>query len=202
MDSSRPPDRDKLIVDSIHGDIHVRPIERRVIDTASFQRLRHLKQLGMAQATYPNATHTRFAHSVGVLGIMDHVVRVAERALSLTAEQVEDIRLAGLLHDIGHYPYSHLMEKIDKVQLTEEFLADQRTFYGDRPKYPRHEEVGELIVINQADLIEAIGGKERATRIAELFTRKTATDSQLRDCPISESGGKPIVKPGITVFRL
>src|SRR5579859_7133427 len=90
--------RSKLIVDSIHGDIHLTPIECRVVDTASFQRLRHLKQLGMAQATYPNATHTRFAHSLGVLGIMEHITRVAQQALSLSEDQAEDIRLAGLLH--------------------------------------------------------------------------------------------------------
>src|SRR5437588_6793835 len=103
--ASRPEiPRPKLIVDSIHGDIHLGPVERRVVDTASFQRLRHLKQLGMAQATYPNATHTRFAHSLGVLGIMEHIGQVAKQALSLSDEQVEDIRLAGLLHDIGHYP--------------------------------------------------------------------------------------------------
>ena len=65
MASSPPRQSDKIIVDSIHGDIHLNEIERRVIDTASFQRLRHLKQLGMAQVTYPNATHTRFAHSLG-----------------------------------------------------------------------------------------------------------------------------------------
>src|SRR5713226_2700934 len=98
MDSTPGTPRNKLIVDSIHGDIHLSPIECRVVDTASFQRLRHLKQLGMAQATYPNATHTRFAHSLGVLGIMEHVTRVAQQALSLTDEDVEDIRLAGLLH--------------------------------------------------------------------------------------------------------
>src|SRR5947209_17172315 len=121
MASTQEVPRNKLIVDSIHGDIHLTPIELRVVDTASFQRLRHLKQLGMAQVTYPNATHTRFAHSVGVVGIMEHITRVAKEALSLTAEDIEDIRLAGLLHDIGHYPYSHLMEKIDKVQLTEDF---------------------------------------------------------------------------------
>ena len=78
--------RHKLIVDSVHGDIHLNPIELRVVDTASFQRLRHLRQLGMAQAAYPNATHTRFAHSLGVLGIMEHITRVARHALSLSAE--------------------------------------------------------------------------------------------------------------------
>jgi HD superfamily phosphohydrolase len=169
----------KLIVDSIHGDIHLTPAELRVVDTASFQRLRHLRQLGMAQATYPNATHTRFAHSIGVLGIMEHITRVAKHALSLTEEQAEDVRLAGLLHDIGHYPYSHLMEKIDKVQLTEEFLAGGTTIRADTPKYPDHETLGELIVTHQQDLIEALGGKERAERIAALFTRKTTANPQL-----------------------
>src|SRR4029077_4445302 len=123
MASSRPPRSDKIIVDSIHGDIHLNEIERRVIDTASFQRLRHLKQLGMAQVTYPNATHTRFAHCIGVLGIMAKITDIAKNELQLDGEKIEDIRLAGLLHDIGHYPYSHLMERVDKVQLTEEIVA-------------------------------------------------------------------------------
>src|SRR5690606_19822254 len=114
----------KLIVDSIHGDIRLSDEERRVIDTASFQRLRNLKQLGMGQVTYPGATHTRFAHSIGVLGIMARVTREAKESLGLTDDQVSDIRLAGLLHDVGHYPYSHLMEVIDNVVLTEDFVSD------------------------------------------------------------------------------
>src|SRR5438552_10520975 len=104
MSSTQKNQKNKLIVDSIHGDIHLTPIELRVVDTASFQRLRHLRQLGMAQATYPNATHTRFAHSIGVLGIMEHIARVAKQSLTLSDEQIEDIRLAGLLPDVGHYP--------------------------------------------------------------------------------------------------
>jgi len=132
MGSARPTPAGKLIVDAIHGDIHVSPMELRVIDTASFQRLRHLKQLGMAQVTYPNATHTRFAHSVGVLGIMEKITRVAREPLSLSDEDVEDIRLAGLLHDVGHYPYSHLMERIDKVQLTESFLDGAKVIDAHR----------------------------------------------------------------------
>src|SRR5438445_10204250 len=101
MASLAAPRRDTIVVDAIHGDIHLNEIERRVIDTASFQRLRHLKQLGMAQVTYPNATHSRFAHSLGVVGIMARVTQLAQHALSLTNEQIENIRLAGLLHDVG-----------------------------------------------------------------------------------------------------
>lgn len=122
MTSSRPTNRDKLIVDAIHGDIRLKPLECRVVDTASFQRLRHLKQLQFGHVTYPGATHTRFAHSVGVLGIVARITDIAKGALNLSDEQIEDIRLAGLLHDIGHYPYSHLMEKVDKVALAEELI--------------------------------------------------------------------------------
>lgn len=179
MASSRAGSKTKLIVDSIHGDIHLMLIEQRVVDTASFQRLRHLRQLGMAQATYPNATHTRFAHSLGVLGIMEHVTQVARESLSLSDDDVEDIRLAGLLHDVGHYPYSHLMEKVDKVQLTEEFVEPGSVVGGGTPKYPDHEVLGELIVTSQRDLVEALGGQERAERVAALFTRKETANPQL-----------------------
>src|ERR1700686_1759331 len=139
MTSTRQPSRDKLIVDSIHGDIRLKPLECRVVDTASFQRLRHLKQLQFGHATYPGATHTRFAHCIGVLGIMARITEIARDALSLQDDQIEDIRLAGLLHDIGHYPYSHLMEKIDKVQLSEESLAGSQVFHADRSSYPNHD---------------------------------------------------------------
>jgi len=169
MTSSPHTPETTLVVDSIHGDIHLLPQERKVIDTASFQRLRHLKQLGMGQSTYPNATHTRFAHSLGVLGIMERVAQIVKDPLQLSNEQVEDIRLAGLLHDVGHYPYSHLMEKVDKVQLTEEFVQPGKTFDASTSKYPDHEELGELIVTSQQDLIKAVGGKDRACHIAALF---------------------------------
>ncbi len=57
-----------------------------------------------------NATHTRFAHSLGVLHVMQ---RILDR-VNATEEQKEDLRLAALMHDIGHYPYSHLLEGVDK----------------------------------------------------------------------------------------
>jgi len=154
-----------------------------VVDTPSFQRLRNLKQLQMAHLTYPNATHTRFAHSLGVFAVMSRVLAVAKDALDISEDDVEDLRLAALLHDVGHYPYSHLMERIDSVELTEETVASlspvKKTLNLVRTPYPEHEELGRIIVTTRPDLVEAIGGKDRACRIADLFTRSKAADQQL-----------------------
>ena len=66
--------RHRIVVDNIHGDIALTDLEWRVVNTATYQRLRSLKQLGMGHFVYPNATHTRFAHSLGVFGIMQRIV--------------------------------------------------------------------------------------------------------------------------------
>jgi len=172
----------RIVVDPIHGDIRPTAREWGIVDTGSFQRLRHLKQLQMGDLTYPNATHTRFAHSLGTLGIMARILGIAERkCFRLSVRQHEDLRAAALLHDIGHYPYSHLMEGIDKVRLTEEEVDPEGR--GRRPlkrdPYPGHAEVGRLIVMNQKDLLEAIGGKDRARSVADFFTRSKAFNPQL-----------------------
>lgn len=178
-----PLKADRIVVDSIHGAIELTEIERRVVDTATFQRLRHIKQLGLAHLTYPNATHTRFAHSLGVLAIMSRVLRVAKDQLKLSDEDEQDLRLAALLHDVGHYPYSHLTERLADVRLTEDRIRRKdpaKTTIDVRgtPPYPDHEEVGRLVVTEQRDLRDAIGGLERAQRVADLFTRGAAADPQ------------------------
>lgn len=172
-----------IIVDSIHGDIRPSDIEWRVLNTASFQRLRHIKQLGMAQYVYPNATHTRFAHSLGVLGIMIRVLGVVKHKDIQPPgdDDYDNLRLAALLHDIGHYPYSHLMEKLDKVILTEEFVGDKqesKKLDASQEPFPKHDELGKTIITHQDDLLEALGGKERAEAVAALFCRSKAADPQ------------------------
>jgi HD superfamily phosphohydrolase len=183
MVSSQRDGSDKVVVDSIHGDIHLTRCEREVIDTGSFQRLRHLKQLAMSQMAYPNATHTRFAHSLGTLAIMEKITKIAKRSgqMKLSRKQEENLRLAALLHDVGHYPYSHLMERIDNVKLIgEQVEGTEKVETLDRSviPYPEHDIVGTYIVTGQRDVIEALGGKKRAKEIANLFGPQRPVESQ------------------------
>ena len=163
----------RVVTDAIHGSIRLEDDEWKVVDTASFQRLRNLKQLQMAQLTYPNATHTRFAHSLGVFSVMKRVLEEGAKALKLDDEQqMKNLRLAALLHDVGHYPYSHLMEGIDNVTLTEDFVSGgkKEIDLSAVAAYPAHEEVGRTIVTKREDLVAAIGDEVRAKEIADLFT--------------------------------
>jgi hypothetical protein len=174
-----------MVVDAVHGQIHLNDCEVRVIDTPTFQRLRHLKQLAMAQMVYPTATHTRFAHSLGALGTMKRILDSAkENGVEFREEEQDDLRLAALLHDVGHYPYSHLMEKLDKVKLIEEDVenatpTETTVELIKATPYPKHEELGRLIVTSQPDVIDAIGGKGRAEKVADIFTRSGEADPQL-----------------------
>jgi hypothetical protein len=170
----------RVVNDNIHGDIGLTDDEWKVVNTATFQRLRSLKQLGMGHLVYPNATHTRFAHSLGVFRIMCRVLENLDHS-DLDERRKADLRLAALLHDIGHYPYSHLMERVAHVTLTEEEIAktDAKTISGELNDYPDHEELGRHIIESQADIRKALGGKPRARKIGALFSRLEGTDQQL-----------------------
>ena len=103
----------KEIFDPIHGFISVSPLLQLFIDTPEFQRLRDLKQLGATYFVYPSATHTRFEHSIGVSHLAGQLLENLNKThpqLGITKNQIELVQLAGLLHDIGHGPFSHLYD--------------------------------------------------------------------------------------------
>ena len=97
----------------IHGDIHLHPVHRAIIDTPQFQRLRHTKQLGMASFVYATATHTRFEHCIGVSYLAEKLVNnlMKESNFDLKSRITETdllcVRTAALIHDLGHGPWSH-----------------------------------------------------------------------------------------------
>ena len=104
-----------------------------IVDAPEFQRLRHVKQLGFAHLVYPGAFHTRFLHALGVYHLTGRAIdalRSRGALLELTSAETEGIpvvRLAALLHDIGHYPFSHAMEELeaDAIPGHHEELADR-----------------------------------------------------------------------------
>ena len=100
------------IIDPIHDFVRVNSNELKIIDTSIFQRLRRIRQLSGAHLIYPGAQHTRFEHSLGVM----HIASMAGHALNekgiVSSDNIQNLRFAGLLHDIGHGPFSHLFEEL------------------------------------------------------------------------------------------
>ena len=100
------------IADPVHGTIGLSDLEIELLSTQAFQRLRNVKQLGLANLVFPGADYSRLSHSIGV----NHVTgRILDSLVNNTGESIDDreyeiYRLAGLMHDIGHYPFSHTFE--------------------------------------------------------------------------------------------
>lgn len=121
------------IQDPIHGSIFISELERKLIDSAAFQRLKNIKQLGNVYQVFPGATHTRASHSIGVMHVAGLLFdSIFEKAFKSENPGVLDaiksirkiVRLAGLLHDLGHGPYSHLFEHVYMTAQVSELSAD------------------------------------------------------------------------------
>jgi len=112
------------IKDPIHGYIELNKQEIDIIDTPEFQRLRRLRQLSAAFLTYPGAEHTRFHHSLGVLHLAGKIAQRLNNSNAITEEEALKLRMGGLLHDIGHGPFSHLFEEVlEKRDLNHEQMS-------------------------------------------------------------------------------
>jgi len=109
-------DPEKIIRDPLWETIRLDTTAVRIVDTPEFQRLRYIRQLGFTHLVYPGASHTRFDHALGVYHLATTALRhLRERGGSPPEawEGEELVPYAALLHDIGHYPFSHALEELE-----------------------------------------------------------------------------------------
>jgi len=119
------------IYDNVHGYIGLTEIEKKIEKLPVFQRLRDIKQLGLTNIVFPGAEHTRYIHSLGVLYIVDKMAR----SLNFSYKDHQKIRLAALLHDIGHYPLSHTTEAVYKKHKSDIASTDEFSDIKDFSDY-------------------------------------------------------------------
>ena len=128
--SNRPLSMLKFITeirDPVHGYIRITDLERQIIDSNFLQRLRRIHQLAGAYLVYPGGVHTRFEHVLGTMHVAGLITQSLANRISLDGDSMQEIRLAALLHDIGHGPFSHLFEEVltEKTNLTHEDLSQR-----------------------------------------------------------------------------
>jgi len=104
-----------IIRDPLWNNIRVDALALQLVDTAVFQRLRYVRQLGLAYLVYPGATHTRFEHALGAYHLARLTISQLDERGELDGVSLEEraiTQAAALLHDVGHYPFSHALEEI------------------------------------------------------------------------------------------
>lgn len=104
----------KIVHDPIHGQINLEPTLLKILDTPQFQRLRDLKQLGCAYMVFPGASHNRFEHCIGVSHLAEQMLvhlRETQPELEVSPHEIMLVKIAGLCHDLGHGPFSHMFEE-------------------------------------------------------------------------------------------
>src|SRR4051812_30687965 len=150
----------EIIRDPLWNNIRLDPLALRLVDTRAFQRLRYVRQLGLAYLVYPGASHSRFEHALGAYHLARRTLSLFDdRELDVARDDASIVRCAALLHDIGHYPYSHALEEIGALH---------------------HEEVARPLITSGAvaDILRAELGADAPERIMALI--RGASDSPLQ----------------------
>ena len=117
--------KDKIINDPIYGFVKLdKGIITDLIDHPYFQRLRKIAQLGLSYLVYPGAHHTRFHHVIGCMHLMNKAInQIRNKGHKITEDEAEALKIAILLHDIGHGPFSHALEHSITSNIPHEHLS-------------------------------------------------------------------------------
>ena len=122
----------RTVRDPLWNTIRLDPTAARIIDTAAFQRLRYIRQLGHAHLVYPGASHTRFDHALGVYHLTATALRLLRERGTAPPEAFDGEELipyAALLHDIGHYAFSHALEELEPERVPADHEAVAERFF-------------------------------------------------------------------------
>ena len=139
----------KVIHDPVWGTIKFNPWELQILDSPLLQRLRNINQLGLAVLTYPSAHHSRFEHTLGVTSLVTKMAdsindsHTVGNEIPMSRSDINKMRLAAILHDVGHCFFSHLSERM--YSNTEEFAVLKSTFEIFQKAQP-HEILGYIII--------------------------------------------------------
>ena len=164
---------ENYILDNVHGFIGLTKVENIIERLPIFQRLRRIKQLGLGNWIFPGAEHTRYSHSLGVMHIIDQMAI----KLRFSPKERQLVRLAGMLHDIGHYPISHIGEyaykskkPVNPISFFQSNAKYMETAIGELGRYSilgnvqmskpsndfHHENIGTLVIKESSAIKKAI----------------------------------------------
>lgn len=197
----------KIINDPVHGFITIpKGLLMDVIDSPEFQRLRRIKQMGMGSVVYPGAHHTRFSHALGAFHLMTQALDVLRsKGVDISDAEYEATQAAILLHDVGHGPFSHALEKVIIRGLNHEHMSlalmhrlNER--FGGRlsltieifeGKYPRtflHQLVSSQLDMDRLDylvrdsfftgVVEGMVGADRILKVLNVYQDKLVCESK------------------------
>ncbi len=162
----------KIIHDAIHGSMRISGMIFELVRTPEFQRLRHLKQLGLAYLVYPGANHTRFEHSLGTW----HIAKRLSNEVGLDEDESMLLQVGALLHDIGHGPFSHTFESIyrhyvkerDHMRLGQDIIRGRINITGEEDGG----RIGDILSENGIDpteVAELILGKAKKPYLGQML---------------------------------
>jgi HD superfamily phosphohydrolase len=152
----------EILRDPVWNNVRVDELTLELVDTEVFQRLRYVRQLGWTYLVYPGATHSRFEHALGTHHLSRRTLALlceAEDAASISEEEQAIVRSAALLHDVGHYPFSHALEEIGALH---------------------HEAVARPLITegSVASLLSARLGKDAPVRVFDLIRGNSKSELQ------------------------
>jgi HD superfamily phosphohydrolase len=152
----------EILRDPVWNNIRVDELTLNLVDTEVFQRLRYVRQLGWTYLVYPGATHSRFEHALGTHHLSRRTLALlceAEDSASITEDEQAIVRSAALLHDVGHYPFSHALEEIGALH---------------------HEDVARPLITegSVASLLTSRLGKDAPVRVFDLIRGRSGSALQ------------------------